>query len=687
LRKVILTLLLFSLLAFPGQAWVCSLQGSIEDTESYSDLFISGDLYTLNSLFYYDGYDLFAARGDGPLMFIDPDPYTDFSFLAGGQYYASQAFRPGLSGALHGYNESGEQMFTMGLPVVGQSAPYFGRVSVDWVENNTQLIVSVDGESCGSVSVSEPVTSWAVTTYQLDRLSWLTGLTSESSIIGGPDSLTGDSYQFYYSFPSLYSTSTVLKLFDPSGDVVYTISSPYTSGLASIPAANFTAGVHTLRMYRVYASEPSNLYYLGSKQISVGEESSLSATLELDKSTYATGDTMSIYAQMPVYAPGHVVNIYPKGSTTVTFPISSSDISISYTIPNTATPGTWLATIQDTATKEELAMEHFIVYNPHYADSSVHFEREAYTIDDQVRIIYKDLPPGTTVLLRGSREGPTKVFEKQWDDRIGAGTLTYQLSGQNINHLETWASLDGSILGYDLVQIAQGTDYILSGAVYDALSNVPLPGCQIGVNGNFKYTDEAGRYSLTLPAGSNYIQLFKDGYHSDSLNLTLSNPTTTRSWYLVPVTSATGGTLYGATANYADGSPVGSVYVRIYNESDGTSHSMLTKSSTGYYSFDSLPIGSTWTLEASKTDYDNYKATVTVSGETLHLVRLVPEDYDPNALPANDGDSSTTGTTSTDERPSRAAARESLNWLEGTMPSLIKFVVVVFFMALLGMKL
>ncbi|MDD5050084.1 MAG: carboxypeptidase-like regulatory domain-containing protein, partial [Methanoregulaceae archaeon] len=431
-------------------------------------------------------------------------------------------------------------------------------------------------------------------------------------------------------------------------------------------------------------------------QISVGDESTLSATLELDKSIYATVDTMSIYAHMPVFAPGHVVNIYQKGSSTVpTFPITSSDTSISYTIPTSATPGTWLATIQDTSTNKELAMERFIIFNPLYSDLGVHFDRDAYTIDDQVRISYKDLPPGTTVLLRGSRgsrgEDPTKVFEKQWNDRIGSGKLSYQLSGQDINYLEAWASLDGSILGYDFVHIAQGTDYILSGAVYDAQTNVPLPGVMIGISGNMHYTDDAGRYSLTLPAGLNEIYLSVDGYHSQNYNLTLSNPTTSRNWYLVPVTSATGGTLYGATANYADGSPVESAYVRIYNES-GTSRSMVTKSGSGYYSFDELPNGSTWTILASKTDYDNYQATVTVIGETLHLVRLVPEDYDPNAPPANEDDSSTgsstgSSTTSTDERPSRASARESLNWLEETIPGLIKVVVFVFLMALMGMKL
>jgi len=601
------------------------------------------------------------------------------------------------------YNSTGSQLFSFSY----QPSPgggYAGTTSsftapynrVEFVPGISDYTVYINGEVKASLpfNFSDPV-DHLVISESLVFYSWFSqymylyydDFTTHPFILGGFDKFVGDSYSLTYGIAASSARTQFLKLFAPNGSIISTTDLGHsTSGSCSFDSSTFSSpGVYTFRLYTIYTD--GSKQFLCSKSVTSGESTSTTdCIIELDESSYSAGDEISIYTFTSPWDTGYQLKLYSKSGLEKTISITSQDQNSDYIIPDDALSESWLVQLIAPDGSTETAVSFSVLGNL-YPDTALKFERDAYTIDDKVRIFYDDLPPETTVLLRGSRADPTKVFEKQWDDRTGAGTLTYQLTGQDIQYIEVWASCHGSVLASDLVHVSRGSDYILSGAVYDALSNVPLPGVMIGLSGDMHYTDEAGRYSLTLPAGSNYIQLFKDGYHSDSLNLTLSNPTTSRNWYLIPVTSETGGTLYGATANYADGSPVGSVYVRIYNESDGTSHSMLTKSSTGYYSFDSLPIGSTWTLEASKTDYDNYKATVTVSGETLHLVRLVPEDYDPNALPANDGDSSTTGTTSTDERPSRAAARESLNWLEGTMPSLIKFVVVVFFMALLGMKL
>lgn len=512
--------------------------------------------------------------------------------------------------------------------------------------------------------------------------------TTHPFILGGSDTFVGDSYALTYGIAASSARTQLLKLFAPNGSIISTTDLGHsTSGSCSFDSSTFSSpGVYTFRLYAIYTD--GSKQFLCSKSVTYGESTSTTdCIIELDESSYSAGDKISVYTFTSPWDTGYQLKIYSKSGLEKTISITSQDQNSNYIIPDDALSGSWLVKLiaPDGSTE---TMVSFSVLGNLFPDMALKFEKDAYIIDDKVRIFYDDLPPETTVLLRGSRAGPTKVFEKQWDDRTGAGILTYQLTGQDIQYLEVWASCQGSVLVSDFVLISHGSDYILSGAVYDSATNVPLPGCQIGVNGNFKYTDDAGRYSLTLPAGNNEIYLSVDGYHTQNNNITLSTPTTSRNWYLVPITNATSGMIYGATANYADGSPVGSVYVRIYNESDGISYSMLTKSSTGYYSFDSLPIGSTWTLEASKTDYDNYKATVTVSGETLHLVRMISENYDPNAPPINDPGSSTPSTgSSTDERPSRAAARESLNWLEGIMPSLVKLVVVIFVMALMGMKL
>lgn len=711
MRNVFFVLLLLICIA-PASAedWELTFENSDYEVGPYSDLISSESPSSLSlNTIYRSSAAVSCPRTSTPTATFTLNHGFDSYFAY--TYYSYGSFRAGSpvqtyyrcpTQTCDAYNSTGSLLFSFtyqpspGGGSYGTTAAFTAPYNrIEFVRGLSGYTVYVNGVTQASfpLNISNQV-DHLVISETLVFYSWTSqymylyydDFTTHPFILGGSDKLVGDSYALTYGIAASSARTQFLKLFAPDGSIISTTDLGHsTSGSCSFDSSTFSSpGVYTFRLYAIYTD--GSKQFLCSKSVTSGESTSTTdCIIELDESSYSAGDEISIYTFTSPWDSGYQLKLYSKSRLEKTISITSQDQNSKYVIPDDALSESWLVQLIAPDGSTETAVSFSVLGNL-YPDTALKFERDAYTIDDKVRIFYDDLPPETTVLLRGSRADPTKVFEKQWDDRTGTGTLTYQLTGQDIQYLEVWASCQGSVLASDLVRVSQGSDYILSGAVYDALSNVPLPGVMIGLSGDMHYTNEAGRYSLTLPAGSNYIQLFKDGYHSDSLNLTLSNPTTSRNWYIIPVTSETGGTLYGATANYADGSPVGSVYVRIYNESDGTSHSMLTKSSTGYYSFDSLPIGSTWTLEASKTDYDNYKATVTVSGETLHLVRMISENYDPNAPPVSTpGDG--TGSSTTTDRPSRAAARESLNWLEETIPSLVKLVVVIFMMALMGMKL
>ena len=90
-----------------------------------------------------------------------------------------------------------------------------------------------------------------------------------------------------------------------------------------------------------------------------------------------------------------------------------------------------------------------------------------------------------------------------------------------------------------------------------------------------------------------------------------------------------------------------------------------------------------WTLKATKTDYDTYVDDVNISGDTYYLIKMAP--LSGPTVPEGDDDDSSTDSSTTD-RPSRAAAKESLIWFEETMPGLLKFVVMIFLLTLIGWR-
>ncbi|KKH49776.1 hypothetical protein EO93_01820 [Methanosarcina sp. 1.H.A.2.2] len=313
------------------------------------------------------------------------------------------------------------------------------------------------------------------------------------------------------------------------------------------------------------------------------------------------------------------------------------------------------------------------------AASTIELDKSTYLNTDKISIFYDALPPSTDIRLQGSLNGVI-TLEQSWI-KTGSGILSYQLPGDNLTYLSVIAANEGELLAEDHARVAYGEDYVFYGSVYDSYTQTPIEGAEVNLQGVIVYSDGAGRYSIPTSPGSKSLTVNTTGYNTHYETVSLTQVTTLKNIYLVPLSESTGetGLIYGACSDYETGQSIETAYIQISNTT-GVTFSALGRSVTGAYVFEDLPNGSVWTLKASKTGYDNYQQQITVNGSTFQLIRLVSQDYGGSTPPGDDdGDS-------TDDRPSREAAKDSLTWLEETMPGLVKLAVLVFMLALVGWR-
>ena len=304
------------------------------------------------------------------------------------------------------------------------------------------------------------------------------------------------------------------------------------------------------------------------------------------------------------------------------------------------------------------------------SDASISFDKQAYVNTDKIEIWYSDLPTGCQVQLTGTKSGSSTKVINQVYTKSGSGVFYYQLSGQDIDSLYVVAAYDGELLDSDSATVANGDDYVIYGTVYDANTLTPISGASVAVGGWVKYTDEVGRYDMSVGAGTKNLVVGADGYNTLSTTMDIISVSTQKNIYLVPITASEAGTgiIYGACADYDTGKAIETAYIQISNSS--VTYSALGRSSTGAYIFEGLPDGSVWTLKASKTGYDNYQKEITVNGSTFHLIRLVSQDSSSTSGEDEDGDSTETTT----ERPGREAAKNAMKEFEALVPGLISLV-------------
>jgi len=497
-------------------------------------------------------------------------------------------------------------------------------------------------------------------------------------VLGLKDTVnTADSTLYWsYGVPAMDQYTYTASLIGPDESVLqsWTLSTGLgtsSNGIKTIDTNTYVqdAGTYTIRLYGQDTAFPDQpVYFLASKTFSY--DIPLAASMSLETPEVSPGEQVKVYCYQ---AAGYTLEFDgPASNDYQSHTISGDSVNVYFSIPSNSVSGRGVVILRD-PTGNKIDYEYFDVVGGVGGDSEISFDEQAYVNTDKVGIWYSDLPAGCQVQLTGTKAGSsTKVINKIYT-KSGTGVFYYQLSGEDISSLYVVAAYDGELLDSDAATIASGDDYVISGTVYDANTLAPISGASVGVGGWVKYTDEVGRYDMSVSAGTKNLVVGADGYNTLSTTIDIISVSTQKNIYLVPITTSEGdtGIIYGACADYDTGQAIETAYIQISNSS-GVTYSALGRSSTGAYIFEGLPNGSVWTLKASKKGYDNYQQQITVNGSTFHLIRLVSQD-NGSSTSGDDDDSSTETNT---ERPGREAAKDAMEEFEALAPGLIGLVVI-----------
>ena len=444
-------------------------------------------------------------------------------------------------------------------------------------------------------------------------------LIDDDFILGIKDTVvTADStIPWTWGIPSMVSYNYTAKLFDPDEEEIqnWTISTGTgvtSSGLNTINTDTkvIKPGTYTLRLYgqdMIGGNQP--VYYLASKTFSYSIASS--ATMDLQTPEVRSGERVKVYCYQ---ASGCTLEFDAPGSNTYQkTTISGNSVNIYYTIPDDCPSGTGVVILRD-AQGNKLDFDYFEVSGSITQNSDITFDKDDYVNGDTVGIWYSWLPTGSTIVLKGLKDGD-EVFRQTWT-KGGTGKVTYDLSNE-VDTLIAQLVYDGSILDQHSRYLATGDSAILSGVVYDSKTKAVVPGAFVSVDGMGVYADSAGRYNIAVSLGSHTFACSADNYHTATGNLTMRGNFVVN-LYITPIeTTLTGSSYYGNCADYNSASPLSGVTVTLSNSTD----TLSTFSGTGGQFLINCANG-TYTMRASKSGYDTVSYQVTVSGDTFNLIRL-----------------------------------------------------------------
>ncbi|MDQ1252559.1 MAG: hypothetical protein QG646_1680 [Euryarchaeota archaeon] len=665
--KVFLSLLFLCLLAAPGSAWEQTFENHANDEPTSA--FVGGTLTIINNSnlrqFYTGGSSSYATLTINEAF----DGYLSYT------WYASASSWPDVGLAL--YNASGQQLFYD--QSMANTASWVGYHRVEFIENSagTAIECYVDGvkyDSTTYITSGEPASIVFYFNNENNNV-YVDDFTSDYGIIGCDDEvLDTDTYQYFsagYPYPD-YSYMFA-NLYSPSGDIIssqnITSYSPYNFPTTLINSS----GTYFIRLFQ-HDNLSNNDYFFASRSFTFDSPSGVSLTL--DKEEYERSGQMQVFTYIPsqTFKSGYTVKIgYNTGSGTeyYTYSVPSSDYTKSYALSAHAVGGFYSVYLVNPS-GNVVASDEYYMSAPD-GSTTVSLDKSTYETSDTVKISYTGASTGSTLYMY-LRDSSSVLYSKTWSVS-GSEVKSFDLSsypGTTIVYVKIVK--DSILLADDRGTVFSG-EYYLSGKVYNSVTKAAVEGAQISVNGSSTTTNEIGYYETPVNAGLQTITILCDGYQQFTSNVYISDLLSTQNFYIVPTSSTGSDTLYGVVVDYYTGSPVNSSYVQISNGS--TTHSMLTNSKTGNYVFTQDGLAGTWTITVTKTNYDTYEGSVTISGDTYKQIRLVPTD----GVDSEDSDS----TDSTD-RPSREAAEESLTWLEETIPGLVKLAVIVFMFALIGWR-
>jgi len=487
----------------------------------------------------------------------------------------------------------------------------------------------------------------------------------------------GTSPTISFGFDTLPDWDFLYKVFKSNGEVVQSGAVSTATSSVVLSSGNLTElGRYYVRLYQFTESNPDLSYLLGSQYFdivsSTGDTDACS--IEINKDEINPGETLSIFAHVSPYTSGYRVFLNYGG--TKEFAVTAEDQTFFWTVPSDVDGNYIHCYLLDPS--GNIKQYKFVKIIKSGNVPRIELDKDTYYNDEYIRVYYWYMPIGTklsaTYYLNGAKLDTSIVTI---NDVVSYSDFT--IGGRDADSVFIEAYSSDAVYDSEYADILYG-NYGLSGKVLDAITGAAVEDATVLTPSFTVFTDDDGYYEHTSVPGSLNVTISADGYETLHTNVYVNSVNTKKDFYITPLyVSDTGASFYGIITDYYTGAPLSGCNVRLTNGS--ISHYTIS-TSKGYYVFDSADLIGTWTIKVSKTGYDSHSKTVTLDGDTYYGVRLVPSDGAPDTVPDDDG----TSPDGQSDRPSREAAKDSLTWLEETMPGLVKLAVLVFMLALVGWR-
>lgn len=687
--KIPLFLIFLILTAGQAAAWEQSFEGHTYDiSQSYfPNLILTASEH---------GYTHAESGGTATAYFNIDKPYTGHLGFS-----VKCNLAPEIRIKLYDVNGS-QYLYTTTVPTT--TADTWHRYEYIQSPSGSGVDLYIDGVFQYSTPYSDPtaVGGYITIMYTLGtaRTTFIDDISSSSAIIGCDDSADTTDGQYYrVGFMPASAVTWYAKITSPNGTSITQDLSDFSE--QHIPASFITDhGTYYIRLYQHNTASGKN-YFFTARPFSYSQETS-GNTIILDKSEYSPGDTIKVWTYVPDFTPlsytdnGYKIawRVYTDayagedGEETkdvLCYDLTSEEQWGTLVLPDDAPAGVGKEVRLVNPDGQDVAIATYDVltdYNP-----SVDWSQDTYELNDTAKLLISQAPTGSTITFRVYSQN-TLMQETTFDVSSSTGSKTINLADYTTGDklLAILKNADGYILDQDYATVRIG-DYTVSGRVYDALTGSAVPGATIQIHTESTTTDEIGSYTLVGRAGQSVVEISADGYNTYSGHVTIQDLISTRNFYIVPILDGETSGLYGIVTSWATSKPLEGALVTITKDSATYS---TTTNSRGYYKIEKAGLNGTCTVKVSKTNYDTYSGYVSVSGMTLLQVKLVANtNYDEGTGGGEEdtsSPSSSSSSSSSTDRPDRESAKESLTWLEGIAPSLIKLVVVVFILALLGWR-
>jgi hypothetical protein len=201
---------------------------------------------------------------------------------------------------------------------------------------------------------------------------------------------------------------------------------------------------------------------------------------------------------------------------------------------------------------------------------------------------------------------------------VAAGTYTLAISAQGYAPYSSGITLNAN---QTLVAVLTPASYTLTGTVHNGSPNGPgLAGATVAVAGKTAITAGDGTFSITGISGGTYtVVASKTGYISVTSSSFTMNSNLVAAMYLMPKTYSVSGTVTSAGVTGSNSAALSGAIVSIAGQSELTG-------SAGSFSISGLAPG-TYPVIASKTGYNNYTGSITVSANQTLSIVMTPVTY------------------------------------------------------------